>query len=454
MFVHIDENTEWKNLPWAKIRQRVFILQQKIFIASKMCNKITLSKAQNDLINSSEAKAIAIQKICQSTILHYFSWSQDRYRIRGIDKLFILKSLFYKYSYAYKSLYSKLGFLFQQVNQYLIYLCTEPEWRIRFEPVFLSNTFNLNSDMQTLFSQKVTPGLAQCKSAGCFTPYAYIDMCIMSKHINIGYLKQKMQASLYSRSSILNWLRLQSLQEILSSSQLISLSDACSQTFIQLFYRILLNGIQWFNLLIRSKKVKSCTFVKSSKKTIYPMLIDDKFSSDKLRFFLFNKKKYKKLLFTLRVFYQAIRIFPDVFIYINLTDSGAEVRPFNFVKKVQLSFFENIYKEFSFACKTLLYNKDSFNRLRSKHSLKISLYLVKILNKVRILYKLCYAFLSLRTIIKIYEITDTVLFFYQKNKFKSLASSSAQYSYQTFIEYLINTKKYLLYISCVNEVNR
>ena len=56
---------EWKDLPWRKIEQQVFKLQQRIFKASKRGDVRTVHRLQRLLMNSWAAKCLAVRRVTQ-----------------------------------------------------------------------------------------------------------------------------------------------------------------------------------------------------------------------------------------------------------------------------------------------------------------------------------------------------------------------------------------------------
>jgi RNA-directed DNA polymerase len=56
---------EWKDLPWRKIEQQVFKLQQRIFKASKRGDVKTVHRLQRLLMNSWAAKCLAVRRVTQ-----------------------------------------------------------------------------------------------------------------------------------------------------------------------------------------------------------------------------------------------------------------------------------------------------------------------------------------------------------------------------------------------------
>ena len=128
---HINQESKWEYLPWQTINGRVVLIQKKIFEASKQYNLELLHNAQNFLLNSNEAKLLAIEKIVHNTRKYYKSYSLENYLLEDIDKFYLFKYLFNNKSL----LKTKLKFLAEKVKEYLIFLCLESEWEARLEPL-------------------------------------------------------------------------------------------------------------------------------------------------------------------------------------------------------------------------------------------------------------------------------------------------------------------------------
>lgn len=442
MPTYIDNNTSWEQLPWPKIKQRIFILQQKISIASETCNKDSLFRAQNELINSNEAKVMAIQEICRSVRLYYLNLNKDQYNIRNTGKLFMLKFLFHQnFCLSHK----KINFLLDQINQYLVHLCMEPQWRLQLEPIFPLKIFAYK--FHVLYHRIAPAILSQDNFNNHSISHACSDTCIMSKYLNICHLKQQVQSPAYFISRITKWLQLRSFQEISSLSYSIDFYASYNQIFTQLLHKISLNGIQWLDFFTSSSTNKASA--ESIKKINSSIAVKSKSTNlDSLA----SRMGYNVLLLNLKTFSQAIRT--DSSIFLASARRILKAKNSNLSKNIKSNLLKDLCKKFLSGCKSLLYKKDSFNRLRLRFHLKAFAYVNKALNELKVFYTSCCTFLSLSTIDDIYKIINTALYLYQKKKFKNLNYSHMQFSYQSFVKHLIDFKKTLLYNICIAEVNR
>lgn len=124
---YLSINNIWNNLPWKQIRLKILILQKKIFYYSKECNKNSVYKIQNILLNSYEAKLLSLNYI-QYILKYSYDYNNKKFQYIENKNIFIyLKSIIKSCSK------NKLKWIYQQIKQYLLYLCIFPEWQARFD---------------------------------------------------------------------------------------------------------------------------------------------------------------------------------------------------------------------------------------------------------------------------------------------------------------------------------
>nr|YP_010195929.1 hypothetical protein LK221_pgp126 [Gracilaria bursa-pastoris]UAD83326.1 hypothetical protein [Gracilaria bursa-pastoris] len=181
----LNEKTIWKYLPWDQIEQRVFVLKYKIYQASKICDKNLIYKAQNNFINSNEAKIMAIQYICASIKDTYVNWNKENYNILDIHKTHIFCLLFD--GQHLNKIYTSFQAIIDKVEQYITYLCLKSEWNAKFTSIFDTSIYNHISyriEEKKLISYKYMYDIQNSQLVN-FKYY------IPSQYINIGYLKKK-----------------------------------------------------------------------------------------------------------------------------------------------------------------------------------------------------------------------------------------------------------------------
>ncbi|MGI9215341.1 MAG: reverse transcriptase N-terminal domain-containing protein [Gammaproteobacteria bacterium] len=139
-------HTKWDDLNWAKIEDTIFIMQKQIYAAKKSNNIEKLRNIQNLLINSHEAKLLAVNKVTKvgtwkNTSSVYYKLpinDEDRYVLA--DQLVIdgtvspLRRIYT--SSIKKSEIIQLGIatIFDKCKQLLVKLAIEPELEYSFDP--------------------------------------------------------------------------------------------------------------------------------------------------------------------------------------------------------------------------------------------------------------------------------------------------------------------------------
>nr|QCI08675.1 hypothetical protein [Sphondylothamnion multifidum] len=133
----------WNELPWHNIYLRLSTIQKKIFQATKKYKKNYIYRLQRYLLNSNEIKLISINYVTEA-IKKCFSFSNSLINSRHIyidDKQRnILLSLLFTHNIQN---FDNLYFILEQVKQYMVYLCIQPEWLAKLD---YGNSKNDHSD--------------------------------------------------------------------------------------------------------------------------------------------------------------------------------------------------------------------------------------------------------------------------------------------------------------------
>nr|YP_009511235.1 hypothetical protein [Gracilariopsis longissima]AXI97112.1 hypothetical protein [Gracilariopsis longissima]UAD89028.1 hypothetical protein [Gracilariopsis longissima] len=456
----LNQKTQWKNLPWSQIKQRVFVLQNKIYLASQTCNKNSVYQAQNHLMNSNEAKLIAIQQVFDSIKKSYINLNQENYLIKDIHKIYILNSLF-KTKCLCKS-YKFLQALLEKVKQYLIYLCLGSEWNARFKSTFEVSIYHHIS--YGLQEKNVISCYKNCiLNANNFIYTNYID----SKYINISYLKQKIESLPYFVSNIIEWLQVQNLQEteILHTSSLL-LSDylLSNHMLYQLLCKIFLHGINWLNL--KSLFIVKNTYIIPKQYILFKSIVNWGESYN------FYNKYYvmsEVLLDNLQIVSKSTKTYINIFMNINKLNMHVNypliIYHHNWILKnshkllinrIHWKFTNNrhIYNDLIYSCKILLYKKNSLKYLRVNNHITIHEFLRIIIKRFEIFYKLYNILLSFDIIQKFYRIISIILYFWLKKRGKKSIKVFHYWNYRIFIDHMIRIKIHLLHKICFEKINR
>nr|QCI07593.1 hypothetical protein [Nitophyllum punctatum] len=156
----LNSNTLWVDMPWKKIQNKIFIIQSKIYKATREYKLNKVSKLQNYLINSHEAKILSIKIILSEFKLHKCI-NLNKYLIDDYSKFIIFKSLF-KFEIKSYSLY--LNLIINKIKQYIINLSMKPEWEAKFPRNFTQSEFlnlfkvivnNNNKIIKKIFLKKI-----------------------------------------------------------------------------------------------------------------------------------------------------------------------------------------------------------------------------------------------------------------------------------------------------------
>uniref|UniRef100_UPI003002B4DA hypothetical protein n=1 Tax=Anunuuluaehu liula TaxID=3049639 RepID=UPI003002B4DA len=149
--ITIDSSTVWKSLPWAQIKEKIFVIQQKLYESSKECNQKEVEKLQNYILDSSDSKIFAVQ-----TVVNYISkyYNKRKYNFNDEDKLFIYESLLESNICC-----TKIQCIIEQIKQYLVYLCLKPEWEARFEPTYQIKVRKVLYHQNTLYQWRSNSNL-------------------------------------------------------------------------------------------------------------------------------------------------------------------------------------------------------------------------------------------------------------------------------------------------------
>nr|QCI04939.1 hypothetical protein [Callithamnion tetricum] len=124
MKLKLDINTNWSNLPWQQIYNKINLVQRQIYKSAQYCNFNIMNKYQKYLCNCNEVKILAIECTIKNIQNYYKYTSNEIYFINDKDKFKFFKYLFTEYI-----INDLTTFILEKVKQYILYLCIEPEWK-------------------------------------------------------------------------------------------------------------------------------------------------------------------------------------------------------------------------------------------------------------------------------------------------------------------------------------
>lgn len=149
----INSYTSWSFLPWKKIYTKIAIIQYKIYKATMYYQFNKVCKLQKFLLNSNEAKIIAIKQVTETIRIYYSNKKSTNFLISNEQKFKILKNFYNNKIEDNINLY----FLVKKIHLWIIYLSMKPEWQAKF--IYNSNCYNktkiLSSKINLIINEKV-----------------------------------------------------------------------------------------------------------------------------------------------------------------------------------------------------------------------------------------------------------------------------------------------------------
>lgn len=223
---NLNSKSSWNNLPWKKIYFKILILKKKIFQAAKQYDFKQVYKIQRYLLNSNEAKLFAIENVLKKNNL---------YTINNKDKFFIFKSLYY----LDNNKNIKIYLFIEQIKQYLIYLCIDPEWQAKSVVYF----YKIDLKKKDIF-------------------FYYINQYIFNNNYNIKYIStnfliNKVKSFKYIHNTIKYWLYNNYYINLINTFNIVYNNKdlncfICKKNilihkyFSNLIYNIYLLGLDWY----------------------------------------------------------------------------------------------------------------------------------------------------------------------------------------------------------------
>lgn len=250
----INSDTRWSSLPWTQINEKIYVIQRKVYQYSRDCNKKNLHRLQNYIINSSDAKVLAVQKVLDSIEQYYLINNQEKYIFNDMDKLLIYENLSSKILYN-----TRFDLILDKIKQYLIYLCISPEWEAKLEP-----TYKLGSHKQSeyYFIERLNKFIFYTRKISIIRNHIYyINHKTINKFIDINHLVNKMQSLKSIQHYIKYWLQNQDSIESLHNKFDIQKLNVCF-LFNKIIYQIIFNGIEWFSIVSLQNNIKRFNLLK------------------------------------------------------------------------------------------------------------------------------------------------------------------------------------------------
>ena len=387
----LNNLNSWQYLPWCTINMRLFMLQKKIYKASKLCQQQKLHKWQNILLNSDELKVIAIENVCKYIIKNYLENDFEKYCLNNRLKFFLFKNIFCKHNY---NLLVKN--LLEKIKQYIICACMQPEWNAKFEPMFNSN---FSYYKQYIFQEKLA-NFFSLNSMQVIKNQIYY--CVLNKYIHVNYIIDKFQSLPYIKYCFKYWFNSGFINEsiYLQNDEFQLEYD----TLYQLIYRIICTGIEWFTFKILEVESKNQRY----NFNIYSYLLLD-----------LHNTIYSNYLYNLNFVFTYLGL-NKIFMKFDSYQRSSGFFTFYLMDSKTFNIYnKNFFSKFVLnRTKSLIYKKNKFGRKRFKKYLKTSQTIQIIFHEFVKLYRLFCLFLNIKTLTYMIKNLYFVILLFLKKKDK------------------------------------
>lgn len=206
------------------------MIQKQIYSAAKAYNLVYMNKLQEYLLNSSEAKIVSIKQILKKI----YNYNTTNY------KKFIIFKFLFNIQFFKTEIDSTIV---EQVKQYLVNLCIEPEWKSKFTKQLFKNP-NTNK-----FSLLIKNNLSK---------FNFIEQYKLNKYLLNKVLVFKLKSHKYITQSIKNWFYKSYLincnLELKKYTKISIKNYPISSNFLLLFFMIMSMDFQWYFFHVRHVK--------------------------------------------------------------------------------------------------------------------------------------------------------------------------------------------------------
>nr|YP_010902657.1 hypothetical protein REP55_pgp124 [Hypnea nidulans]WCH54512.1 hypothetical protein [Hypnea nidulans] len=239
----------WRLLPWTRISQRIYILQEKVYKFSRRCDQFKVHKLQDYMINSNDIKLFAVQKIINNLNKYYDKYNKKKYIVKDIEKFYIYINLF-----SIQKCKKSTKIILEYIKQYLVYICLKPEWEARLEPIYRldSKVFRKSSYIyqsnNVLFSD----------SRNIKNNYEFfLSINKNTKYLTISYFIKRIQSLPSIKYYINYWLNYQNIKYYSNIKYIYySLYTSIFNCLDIIVSYILSNGLHWYLIYTLDKLKK------------------------------------------------------------------------------------------------------------------------------------------------------------------------------------------------------
>nr|AOM64536.1 hypothetical protein Riqu_057 [Riquetophycus sp.] len=240
---NINSIIDWNDINWDIIKLRLYRIQQRIYKASRECDKEGIHKFQQIIMKSNDIKLLAIYKVYIYIYKYYLNYSKEKYNANNQDKTIVYNFLCENYIFD-----SKIENIFEQVQEYIVYLCIKPEWEAKLEPIYKSS--NINNKREKKFIYRLSQFIISrfnYKSKYENIYYLKYKIYQINKLFDVIYLTNKSDVLINILNCLTRSLRYQNLYQCINCTLYRKLVYCNNNESLDGFlYKIILNGLQWF----------------------------------------------------------------------------------------------------------------------------------------------------------------------------------------------------------------
>lgn len=443
-FYNLNHNTIWKSLPWQTIKIRIFMMQKKIYKASKACKKSLLYKWQNKLLNCNEVKIIAIDTIFTYISKYYSIYNFEKYNINDKFKFFIFKYIFceYKYNILVKN-------LLESIKQYIIYLCIKPEWEAKFEPIF-SNDYSYQK--KYIFQERLISffNLINIKTLNknIYKNILYNHYQVIIKYIDPKYIIDKFQSLPYISYCLQSWLDNNFIERFLYSENMIF--EVNNLLLYELLYKVLCTGIDWFNLKDIEIESKSKIYSSSIYFGLYFNIYNNSFIYlNRRSSLLFNYIFISLGLNSSFIKFCNRKAYNNKIVY-NLLESNISI----INKEFHIHNLDFLSKVLLNQVKLIIYKKDLFGRWRAKKYLKLSNILLLFINKLSKFYQIFCFSIDMKILHYLRKKINILILIWLRKKYKKAKIDNYLLNENFINKNLLAIRENLIYDISILKFNR
>lgn len=183
----MSQNCNKRVIPWRKVYLRIFMLQKQIYHLTKKHKLNDVYNIQMYLVNSNEAKVIAMRYTLKKVLTCYFNIERNNYATFLTANYYAIKVVIKKYLLRNKT----LSEIREIIKQQLIYLSLEPYKKAKITQNIRKNIYKVNKYLYQNIRYLIDT----------------FNLIKVSKNISTDIVKLRLQLPKYITRLIVSWLR-------------------------------------------------------------------------------------------------------------------------------------------------------------------------------------------------------------------------------------------------------